>query len=168
MMNIFVLRHGIAVEAGAAGFNKDSDRTLIPKGERKLCQVADAMGAMELSFDVILTSPYVRARQTAEIIAEALEAKKKLENTEHLTPGGSVKKLIEYIGSIKPTAENVLLVGHEPSLSELISLLISGDSQAGVLMKKGGLCKLTTESLQYGRCATLEWLLTPKQMGLMA
>ena len=168
-MNIFLLRHGIAVEAGAAGFNKDSDRTLTPKGERKLLQVADAMAALELSFDLILTSPYVRARQTADIIAEAFDAKKKLENVEDLTPGGSAKKLIEHINATKPVPENVLLVGHEPSMSEFIALLISGDSQASVLMKKGGLCKLSVEkTLQHGHCATLEWLLTPKQMALMA
>jgi phosphohistidine phosphatase len=77
-MNIFLLRHGIAVEPGSAGFEKDSERTLIPKGERKLWQVADAMAAQKLSFDVILTSPYIRARQTADIIAEALDLKNKL------------------------------------------------------------------------------------------
>ena len=113
-MNIFILRHGIAVEAGSPGFSKDSERTLTPKGERKIWQVADAMMSLEISFQVILTSPYVRARQTAEIVAEALSAKKKLEETEHLTPGGSVKRLIEHIVGMKPAPENVLLVGHEP------------------------------------------------------
>ena len=53
-------------------------------------------------------------------------------------------------------------------LSELISLLIAGDTRAAVMMKKGGLCKLTAETLHDGRCAVMEWLLTPKQMGLMA
>src|SRR2546423_3039345 len=121
-MYIFLLRHGIAVDAGSAGFDKDSERTLTPKGERKLCQVADAMAAQKLSFDVILTSPYVRARQTANIIAEALDLRKKLQEVEHLTPGGSAKKLIETINGLKPTPADVLLVGHEPSMSELVSL----------------------------------------------
>jgi phosphohistidine phosphatase SixA len=62
----------------------------------------------------------------------------------------------------------VLLVGHEPYLSGLVSLLASGGATLTVVMKKGGLCKLTTGSLIHGRCATLEWLLTPKQMALMA
>ena len=167
-MNIFVLRHGIAAEPGTPGISKDADRPLTPKGERKLWQVADAMVALDLSFDLILTSPYVRAMQTAELIAEALTAKKKLEQSDHLVPGGSARKLIEEIAARKPSPDNVLLVGHEPSLSELISFLISGDTHASVLMKKGGLCKLSVESLQYGRCALLEWLLTPRQMGLMA
>ena len=167
-MNIFVLRHGIAVDLGSPGINYDAERPLTPKGERKLWQVADAMVALDLSFDLILTSPYTRALQTAELIAEALTLKKKLERTDHLAPGGSARKLIEHIAAQKPAADNVLLVGHEPSLSELISFLISGDTHATVLMKKGGLCKLSAESLHYGRCAVLEWLLTPRQMGLMA
>src|SRR2546423_430514 len=129
-MNIFLLRHGIAVEAGTGGFNKDSERTLTPKGERKLWQVADAMAALELSFSTILTSPYVRARQTADIIVEALDAKRKLETIEDLTPGGSAKKVIDHINGLKPVPENVLLVGHEPFMSEFISLLISGESHA--------------------------------------
>jgi phosphohistidine phosphatase len=62
---------------------------------------------------------------------------------------------------------NVLLVGHEPGLSQLISLLVAGEAGVSILLKKGSLCKLSVESLKPGRCATLEWLLTPKQMALM-
>jgi phosphohistidine phosphatase len=167
-VNLFLLRHGIAVEPGTPGFSRDSERALTPKGERKVWQVADALLAMEISFDLILTSPYVRARQTAEIVADVIGAKKKLQYTEHLTPGGSPKRLVDLINGGKPGPNNVLLAGHEPYMSELISLLISGDSHASVLMKKGGLCKLSAETLQHGRCAVLEWLLTPRQMGLMA
>jgi phosphohistidine phosphatase len=60
-----------------------------------------------------------------------------------------------------------MLVGHEPFLSQLISLLVSGDTESSVLLKKGGFCKLSTEHLKHGKCATLEWLLTPRQMELM-
>jgi phosphohistidine phosphatase len=167
-VNIFILRHGIAVEPGSPGISKDSDRILTPKGERKLWQVADAISALEISFDIILTSPYLRARQTADVIADGTESKKRVVETDHLTPGGSAKKLIEQLAAIKPAPENVLLVGHEPYLSEFIALLIAGDAPVRITMKKGGLCKLTVDAIQYGQCAVLEWLLTPKQMGLMA
>ena len=167
-MNLFVLRHGLAGEHGELGLARDSERPLTPKGERKLWRITQAMEEMELSFDVILTSPYVRARQTAEIVSEAFGLNKKLECTEHLTPSGSSKKLIDFIAALKPLPENVLLAGHEPYLSELISLLLTGETKASILMKKGGLCKLSADALHHGRCATLEWLLTPKQMCLMA
>ena len=167
-MNLYVLRHGIAVEPGTPGYERDADRPLTPEGERKLWRIAEAMEALELSFDLILSSPYLRALQTAEIVAKALKGRKKVELSESLTPGGSTKKLVELLNRVQPSPESVLLVGHEPYLSGLISLLVSGDAGFAVVMKKGGLCKLSTESLKPGRCAALEWLLTPKQMALMS
>jgi phosphohistidine phosphatase len=167
-MDLYILRHGIAVEPGTPGYEKDADRPLTPEGERKLRQIAEAIQALELSFDLILSSPYLRARQTAEIVAATLGARKRLELSAALTPSGSIKKLVELLKRREPSPESVLLVGHEPYLSELISLLLSGKESFAVVMKKGGLCKLTTESLKPGRCATLQWLLTPKQMALMA
>ena len=76
IMDLYLLRHGIAVEPGSPGYAKDADRPLTPEGERKLGQIAEAMEALELSFDLILSSPYVRARQTAEIVAATLKARK--------------------------------------------------------------------------------------------
>jgi phosphohistidine phosphatase len=166
-MNLYILRHGIAVDHGTPGYAKDADRPLTPEGERKLGQIAEAMQALELAFDVILSSPYVRARQTAEIIAEALDARKKLEFANSLACGGDKKELVEYLRRLQPVPENVLLVGHEPYLSELVSLLVAGSESSCVMLKKGGLCKLVTESLKYRRCASLAWLLTPRQMALM-
>src|SRR5579862_6482554 len=119
-MNIFILRHGLAVEAGACGFTKDSERPLTPKGRRKLRKIGRTMRKLELSFDCILSSPYMRARQTAEIIADRLGLGKKLELSEELTPGGSYRKLIDEIKQRDPQPDDLLLVGHEPYLSELI------------------------------------------------
>lgn len=167
-MNLYILRHGLAVEAEISGLHKDSERPLTPKGERKLWKIGEAMQEMGLDFDWILTSPYLRARQTAEIIADALGAKKKMDLTEHLTPPGSATKLIDSINRRKPAPEHVLLVGHEPYLSALISMLLTGTGDLRLTMKKAGLCKLSIEELELGRCATLEWLLTPKQLCLMA
>ena len=167
-MNIYVLRHGLAVARGTPGIAKDSDRPLTPKGKRKLGLIAEAMKALGLSFDLILSSPYLRARQTAAIVAGALNVRKKLKYSDSLTPGGSSKKLIEHLNRLKPLPENVLLVGHEPYLTRLVSMLVSGETGFAVVMKKGGLCKLSTEPLEHRQCATLEWLLTPRQMALIA
>jgi phosphohistidine phosphatase SixA len=72
------------------------------------------------------------------------------------------------LNELKPAPENILLAGHEPYLSRLISLLVTGDTQLQMDFKKGGLCKLEVEKLRFGSCATLAWLLTPKQMKLMS
>ena len=165
-MNLYILRHGIAVERGTPGFKTDADRPLTPKGRRQLRQIANAMENMELHFDLILSSPFLRARQTAEIVAKVLKLKRRLAFSDELTPDGDQKALVRQLNELKPASESVLLVGHEPYLSRFIAQLISGGPGTAIDLKKGGLCKLETDSLRFGRCATLTWLLTPKQMKL--
>lgn len=167
-MNLYILRHGIAVERGEPGFKTDADRPLIPKGKRQLRQVAAAMKKLDVHFDLILSSPFLRARQTAEIVAQWVGLKKRLAFSDELTPDGEPKALIQQLKELKPAPENILLVGHEPYLSQLVALLISGGTAANIELKKGGLCRLETDSLHFGRCATLAWLLTPKQMKRMS
>jgi phosphohistidine phosphatase len=166
-MNIFILRHGIAVERGTPGFENDSQRPLTPKGKRQLRKTAGAMKKMNLRFDLILSSPFERAKQTAEIVAEELKLKKRLKFSDELQSGGEQKRLIREVAELKPPPENALLVGHEPDLSRLISLLVSGGENMAIDFKKGGLCKLEVETLRSCSSAKLIWLLTPKQMKLM-
>jgi phosphohistidine phosphatase len=166
-MNLYVLRHGIAVEPGTPGFERDSDRPLTPEGKRRLRQIAAAMKKMDLRFDLILSSPFLRAKQTAEIIAESLKLKKQPGFSDALTPDGNPKALIRQLNELKPVPENVLLVGHEPYLSCLISLLTTGRVDLMMDFKKGGLCKLEIEKLSHAWCAILVWLLMPGQMKLM-
>ena len=167
-MNLYILRHGLAVERGTPGFENDARRPLTPKGRRQLRKITDAIGAMKLRPDVILSSPLVRARQTAEIVAAGLKLERRLAFADELSPGGNVKKLTVKIGALEPLPENLLLVGHEPDLSKMISLLVTGKTSAGFALKKAGLAKLEVESLRAGECATIVWLLTPAQMKLMA
>lgn len=167
-MDIYILRHGIAVEHGTPGFEVDSDRPLTAKGKRQLRKSAAAMKRMKLRFDVILTSPYERARRTAEIVAEELKLKKRLKIADPLKCEGDPEKLISETAKLRPAPESMLLVGHEPYLSQLISVLVSGSENAEMDFKKGGLCKLETAGLTFGKCAQLEWFLTPKQMKQMA
>ncbi len=166
-MKIHILRHGIAVMRDDLDVGNDSGRQLTAKGKRQLRQTATAMKQMGLRFDLILSSPYLRARQTAEIVAESLKLTKRLKFSDALEPDGSLKNLIGQLNESKPAPENVLLVGHEPYLSCLISLLTTGGMDLAMDFKKGGLCKLEIEKLSHGRCATLVWLLTPRQMKLM-
>jgi len=163
-MDLYILRHAIAVERGTHGFKDDSQRPLTDKGVQKMQRVAEGMLTLKLSFDAILSSPFVRARQTAEIVADSLCAKKKLEFTPHLELGGDQRKLIGLINEKYGSDLSILLVGHEPYLSSFISVLIAGTDGLSITMKKGGLCKLVVATLSYGWCATLEWLLTPRQL----
>ena len=125
------------------------------------------MAELDLAFDLILSSPFRRAKQTAEIIARNFKLRKKLAFSDDLTPAGDPRLLIQELNQIRPEPENVLLVGHEPYLGKLVSLLAAGNTSLEIDFKKGGLCKLEVESLYLGRCAKLVWLLTPRQMELM-
>lgn len=167
-MNLFFLRHGIAVERDPRSFPDDARRPLTLKGEDRVRLVGDALQALELSFDVILSSPFLRARQTAELVASALGLRRVLEFREELAPAGDSKALLRFINRLEPRPENVLLVGHEPDLSQLLSVLISGQTEARLDLKKNGLAKIeVTERLKLGRCASLNWLLTPRQLALL-
>jgi len=161
-MKLLLLRHGIAVDHFTPGY-RDSERPLTPEGRRKTRAIARALAKLEASPDIILTSPLVRAHQTAEIVATGLKLKKRMEVCEHLAPGGSAKRLIAGINQRHAAADCVMLVGHEPDLSSLGSLLLTGSATgAAIELKKGGVCLLETAALRAGKCATLLWLAPPK------
>jgi phosphohistidine phosphatase len=83
---------------------------------------------------------------------------------ENLSPVGDPDRLIKEISEQYGTVANIALVGHEPVLSRLVSVLLSGDPTLPITLKKGGICCLSVEKMEYGRCATLEWLLAPAQL----
>ena len=101
--------------------------------------------------------------RNTEIVAATFNMDVEICNT--LVPDGNQRALITSL--VKIPEENLLLVGHEPHLSQLISLLISGNSEGQIELKKGGLCKLASDHLIFGRSATLEWLLQPSQLRQM-
>jgi len=166
-MNLFILRHALASNPGEDGLPKelpDADRPLSHEGKVKLVRAAEAMRELGLKFDAVLSSPLLRARQTAQSVAKELKLKTKPVLTAHLAPDGSPKLLIEQLIETGVNSKNILLVGHEPYLSQFISLLISGSTTTAIELKKGGLAKLEVRHLGYARCASLAWLLTPKQL----
>ena len=163
-MKLYILRHGDAAEHGDPRYKED-ERPLTPKGIQRTKQLAHALRLMEISFDAVLSSPLVRARQTAEIAARGLKIERKIDLTENLSPSGSMSKLVTEISIIRPVPESVLLVGHEPYLSGFISLLCVGGPNLAVKLKKGALCRLEVEDLHCGKCAELDWLLQPRIIG---
>ena len=161
-MTLYLLRHAIAAERGTPGYTDDSKRPLTSKGAKKMKRIAQGMKTLGIEFDLLLSSPYARARQTAEIVAAVFHTKKKLCFSEHLTVEGDPVKLIYQLTHKHRSAVNVILVGHEPYLSSLASVLLTGQEELPLTFKKGGLCKLAVRRLLLAQCATLEWLLTPR------
>jgi phosphohistidine phosphatase len=155
-MILYLLRHGLA---GSSNDWKgdDRERPLTNKGKKNLEISAETISRMELGLERILTSPLTRARQTAVIIANQLKMKKSMLEDERLVHGFDIHKLADIL---QDHAEvNVLmLVGHEPDFSTVISTLTGGSR---IELKKGGLARvdLPNPSVMEGN---LTWLLPPQ------
>lgn len=165
-MKLYLLRHGKAVEREASG--DDASRPLTDEGRERTRSVAQGMRRLGLEFDLILSSPLARARETAEIVAEAFDAAGKLRFTDRLADSDAHAALIREIRALRPQPDSLLLVGHEPDLGELVSLLLGSASALPIRFKKAGLCCLSVAGIEPGPCAVLEWLLAPKQLRLLA
>ena len=152
------MRHGIAEDVSSSG--EDRARALTNEGREKTRATARKLVEWKVAVDVVVTSPFRRARETAVIISEALGCK--LVEEPALSSGEAPSKLFERVQKMA-AFDSVLLVGHEPDLSRLISILISGGIQVHVTMKKGGVCKLFCTTVAPGH-ATLEWMLAPRHL----
>ena len=158
-MKLYFLRHGLAADRDeGAG---DADRSLTLQGREKMVRQAAAMARLGLEVDLIMTSPLLRARQTADIVASKLKVLDKLVQDKRLGPGFGPGHLADILGS-SSGAKALMLVGHEPDMSETISFLIGGGR---VLMKKGGLARVDICSVTELR-GELIWLIPPAVMVL--
>lgn len=161
-MNLYLVRHAIAVPHDAPGYEDDSKRPLTDKGRAKMRDIARGLKVLGVCPQLILTSPYVRARQTAEILKEVLGTTEGLVFTENLLPLAHPDHLWEELRAYAGV-DSVALVGHEPNISALANLLL-GVSGLQIVFKKGGVCYLTVDAFGTEPRATLHWLLTPRQM----
>ncbi len=156
-MIIYFLRHGLAGDP-EQWQGDDSERPLTKKGKKHMQESANTFNWLSVNPDFIITSPLVRALQTAEITAKELGYKKQdLVVDERLSPGFNLEKLTEIIQE-HPDANSLMVVGHEPDFSSTISALIGGGN---VVIKKGGLARVDLEQTSPPKGA-LTWLLPPK------
>jgi phosphohistidine phosphatase len=155
-MILYFLRHGLADDR-AGWLADDTQRPLTKEGKDKMALEAEVFIRVNLGLDLIVTSPLMRAFQTAQIVAQRLDMEDKLIQDERLAPGFDLQKLSEILAA-HPGMETVMLVGHEPDFSETISVLIGGGR---VICKKGGLARVDVTS-QLPLSGELAWLMPPK------
>ncbi len=160
MMELYLIRHGVAAERGK-DWPDDSKRPLTPEGIARLRKSARGLNALGIGFDQIVTSPLVRTRQTADVFSEELEEHPPIATSDALAPAGSSASVIQEITRHARKAR-VALVGHEPNLGELAAQLVG--ARTPIEFKKGGICRIDFDMLPPKGSGMLRWFLTPKML----
>jgi phosphohistidine phosphatase len=157
-MEIYILRHGIAEDAPAG--QPDSERSLTPDGRKKLRSVLRVVASAGVAPSLILSSPYKRALQTAQLAAEVLEYQGELLRTKALEPNSAPKGVWDEIRVHKDEAR-ILLVGHEPLFGRLTAYLL-GSPNLQVDFKKGAMACIELDRFPAEPHGALRWMLTSK------
>jgi phosphohistidine phosphatase len=160
-MLVYVLRHGIADDAKPG--EPDSSRALTNEGRKKLAQVLERAKKAGVAPTVILSSPYLRAKQTARQAAQAFDSESSVVETSALVPSGSPELVWDEVSEYR-SEEQLMVVGHEPLLGELVSYLLDSPSLR-VDMRKASLVAISLEGLRGGPRGVLQWMITPKLAG---
>jgi len=159
-MQLYVVRHGVAIDRENPKCPPDPERYLTEEGVEKTKQVAKGVAALGATVDLMLSSPYVRAMQTAEIFAGALEyAKQKIRRTDLLLPGGEPSMLFRELAKDKQSS-SIFLFGHAPQLDDMIATAL-GSRHHVTSLKKAGVALIELKRVS-PPSAQLVWLAPPK------
>jgi phosphohistidine phosphatase len=166
-VNLLIVRHAIAVDRGDPAFPWDDDRPLTPEGIHKFRLAARGLKSLGPTPERIVSSPLVRARQTAEILRDAMAPDLELTIEPHLEPGGdfdaTARALLEH------PEETIAIVGHEPHVSGFTAFLLTGgDSRADLVFKKGAAALVTFPGRVEAGAGTLSWLIQPGALRALA
>jgi phosphohistidine phosphatase len=157
-VELYLIRHAIADQRGEK-WPDDNKRPLTEDGMARMRKAARGLVRLGVSFDVIMTSPLVRARQTAEIVAAAADSKPPLVTVESLSPDGGYAAIVADLEK-QTRKSRIALVGHEPLIGELAARLIG--SRHPIEFKKGAVCRIDVDSIPPAGPGDLRWMLTPK------
>jgi phosphohistidine phosphatase len=163
-LELYLVRHGVAAERGD-DYPDDSKRPLTANGIAKMRKEARALDALGVSFDLILTSPLVRTRQTADALAQGMASPPPIQTTDALTPAGTSAAVIKELAAHMRLAR-IALVGHEPNIGELAARLIG--ARAPLPFKKGAICRIDFEVFPPKGTGALIWFATPKMLRALA
>ena len=161
-MEIYLVRHGAALDVGEEGITRDFDRPLSREGRRKTEEEAAGLQALGVQPDFICASPLVRAQETARILAATLCPKHPVKVCEWLQPGELPGTILPALGHL--AGERVMAVGHMPDLDRLASIMLTGKDDLALVFKKGAVCCVSYEGAPAPARARLEWLMQPGQI----
>lgn len=154
---LYLVRHAVAAERGSE-WPDDTKRPLTERGISRFKEVVKGLRRLDVTIDEIFTSPLLRAKQTAELLAAGLEGKPAIKILDALAPGHTSSAVMTNLNKVAKRRK-VAVVGHEPELGELAAYLI-GAGRA-LPFKKGGVCRIDVGSLTSKRAASLVWFFPP-------
>jgi phosphohistidine phosphatase len=157
-VELYLIRHGLAAQGGDS-YPDDAKRPLTQQGVERLKREAEGLVELDVAFDLILTSPLVRARQTADVLAAALPSRPAIVNTNALAPGAGRSAIVDELAE-HAQCRRIALVGHEPDIGELAARLIG--ARTAIEFKKGAICRIDVQALPPAGPGRLRWLLTPR------
>jgi phosphohistidine phosphatase len=160
MPTLYLVRHAIAADRGDA-WPDDDRRPLTHDGITRMRAAVAGLRAMGVTFDAVLASPLVRARQTADLLVEGLKPKLPVIETSALAPGRACAEVGNAL-SDKGSHACVALVGHEPGLGDLAAWLIGAHTP--LVFKKGGVCCIDCASPVRAGAGTLQWMALPRML----
>jgi phosphohistidine phosphatase len=160
-MLIYLLRHGIAAVLGQDNHFSDAERALTPEGLTKMRAASLGLKRLGVTFDLVVSSPLVRAKETAEIVVEVLKIKEPIQEWDELAPDGSIDGLMRQLQKHRDKTA-VLLVGHQPFMGLLACFLIFGSDKVSLALKKGGICCIQVNEVPPQFAGELLWMLPPK------
>lgn len=153
------MRHAEAVDLGSGGITRDADRPLTEKGQRQARRVGRLLKRLGVTFDLALTSPFVRARETAALVLETMASDLKARPSSEFTPSGEDDAMWQAIAHAE--GSSVLVVGHLPSIGSLAGSLLGSLSEQPLHFYKGSLVALRCDQDGRKPHVTLEWMLSP-------
>ena len=156
---LYLIRHGLAAARGE-NYPDDTKRPLTARGIQRLRRAGRSLVAMDVAFDVILTSPLVRARQTAEALATAFREPPTIVNAPSLAPGGTHNAIVDDLAKQSHRRKKIAIVGHEPGIGELAARLLG--LRKPIEFKKGAICRIDVTALPPTGNGQLKWFLTPR------
>ena len=165
MMDCLLLRHGIAVERDEWE-GPDADRPLTERGARRVAQVAGGLKRLDVQPTHILSSPLIRAIETAKIAHSSLRVRSPVQIADELLPDAPPDRLLSFLRDLPPES-CVLCVGHEPHLGMVASMMLAGKHSAAFPFKKAGACLIELSIPAKPGRGVLRWWLTPDQLRAM-
>jgi phosphohistidine phosphatase len=160
-MKLYLLRHGIAVDRIGGEIKSDWERPLTKEGQEETKAVALGLRKIGVRTDLIVSSPLIRAKQTAQIIMEVLAKDSEMQISEALAPGGLVSDLYKFLNSFRQK-ENIFFVGHEPDIGRLAGTLLWTGPELHMPFKKAGICRIDIVDIPPSSPGVLKWFLNPK------